>query len=129
MSYANRTTVSVTKSKSDIERVIRNYGADQIMTAEDGERAMIAFRIEMRHVRFIIPLVDLTDQQCRSRWRGLLLVIKAKFESLETDIECLEEAFMAQIVMPDGKTVSEHTLPLIEKAYIDGKMPKLLPSF
>lgn len=129
MTYASGTKVPVDRSKVDIERLVKKNGADQFASAEDGARVMIAFRIEGRLVRFVIDMADLTDQQTRARWRGLLLVIKAKFESLETEIECVEEAFMAQVVMPDGRTIAEHTLPAIASAYETGETPKLLPGF
>lgn len=34
---------------------------------------------------------------------------------------------MAHIVMPDGKTVSEHARPMIASAYESGRMTPLLP--
>jgi len=39
-----------------------------------------------------------------------------------------EEEFLAHIVLPDGTTVGQQIRPHIEKAYIDGKMPRLLLS-
>jgi hypothetical protein len=60
------------------------------------------------------------------RWRALLLVIKAKLESVESNIETFEHAFLAQIVMPNDQTVSEILNPIIAFAYKSGKMPKQL---
>lgn len=36
---------------------------------------------------------------------------------------------MAHIVMPDGKTVSEHATPMITAAYEGGKVRALLPGW
>ena len=69
------------------------------------------------------------EQSTRQRWRALLLVIKAKLEAVESEITEFESEFLAHIVMPDGATIAEHTLPMISKAYETGKMPKLLPDF
>jgi hypothetical protein len=69
------------------------------------------------------------DQEVRRRWRALGLVIKAKLESVESGIETFESAFMANIVMPDGKTFGKYAGPAIESAYSTGKVPLLLPAF
>lgn len=60
---------------------------------------------------------------------------EAKFHSdmkslnaLADGIETFEDAFLAHIVMPDGSTVAEHTLPRIAAAYDSGKMQPLLPA-
>jgi hypothetical protein len=45
----------------------------------------------------------------------LALSIKAKLECVETEIESFETAFMPYVVLPDGKTVAEHVLPVLEK--------------
>ena len=46
-----------------------------------------------------------TAEEVRRRWRALLLVIKAKLESVESGIETFEEAFASQIVLANGQTV------------------------
>ncbi|WP_210386043.1 hypothetical protein [Phyllobacterium sp. SYP-B3895] len=67
------------------------------------------------------------EQACRSRWRALLLSIKAKLESVEAGIETFEDAFLAHIQMPDGLSVSEHVRPRIATAYETNSMQPLLP--
>lgn len=62
----------------------------------------------------------------RQRWRALLLVIKAKLESVENAIETFEESFLGQIVMPNDQTVATIIRPQIGEAYKTGKMPKQL---
>ena len=39
----------------------------------------------------------------------------------------IKDKFLAQTVMPDGRTVSEWLRPQLEDAYASGKMPPLLP--
>ena len=68
------------------------------------------------------------EQATRQRWRALALSIKAKLESVESGIEQFEEAFMAQIVLPNGKTVGEWVAPQIEASYKSGNMPPMLPA-
>lgn len=63
------------------------------------------------------------EQQCRTYWRRLLLCIKAKLESVETGIETFEEAFLAQIVLPDQSTVGQWSKGAIAAAYANNQMP------
>ena len=100
---------------------------------------MVAFTMQNRNIRFVLPLPDPTDkefthtpsrgtrrsetdahkaweQACRQRWRALALAIKAKLEAVETGITTFEQEFLAHIVMPDGHTVSDHVIPHIAEA-------------
>ena len=141
MPYAEETSVPVERSRAEIEHLLRKYGADQFASGWSGDRAMIQFRAEGRTVRFVLPLPDPQDkqftqhprytykprspeaargayeQEVRRRWRCLALAIKAKLECVGTKIASMEEEFMPYIVMPDGKTVSEHARPWIAQAY------------
>jgi hypothetical protein len=54
----------------------------------------------------------------------LLLVIKAKLESVENHIATFEEEFLANIVMPNDRVVGDLVAPLIERAYESGAMPR-----
>lgn len=67
------------------------------------------------------------EQATRQRWRALALVIKAKLEAVECGISEFEHEFMANIVMPDNRTIAQHVIPAIAQAYETGEMPKLLP--
>ncbi len=147
--YAENTEVPIDRSKSEIEKILTRYGADQFMYGTSVAQAMIAFRANNRHVRFILPLPDPADQQfrrtatgrvrrgaavnkeyaqeIRRRWRALALSIKGKLEAVQTGIMTFEEEFMAHIVLPNQQTVGEFMLPQIEEAYLTKSMPKTLP--
>ena len=149
--YARDTSVSVDGSKSEIERILARYGADQFMSGWDQEKAVIAFRMNHRHVKFILPLPARDDpafteylrgsvryaradgeaykqweQACRQRWRALALCIKAKLEAVEVGITTFEDEFLAHIVLPDGQRVGDWMKPQIEEAYLTAAMPPLL---
>jgi hypothetical protein len=147
MRFAQDTTVSVERSKGEIERILTRYGATEFASGWKSERAMMQFRMNERVIRFVLPLPKKEDfrstpsgrrtrnenatllaweQGCRQRWRALLLSIKAKLESAESGIEEFETAFMGQIVMPNGQTMAEIALPQIALAYKSGKMPVAL---
>jgi hypothetical protein len=126
--YAATTKVPVAQSRVEIERTLKRYEADGFMYGEADGQAVVAFRMRGRHIKFAIDIPD-KPQQERQRWRALLLAIKSKLESVESGIEIFEDAFMAQIVLPDGKTVGAFMRPQIKDAYEQGDMPKMLPHY
>jgi hypothetical protein len=147
--YAAKTEVSTARSKAEIETLLERYGADRFMTGWGDGQAFLGFRCEARMLKFVLPFPEFGefqatptgrtraanvvnrayDQEVRRRWRALALVIKAKLEAVETGITTFESEFLAHIVMPDGKTVAEHTIPKIEDAYSTGRRVKLLTAF
>lgn len=138
MRYARDTAVSVERSKAEIEKILSRYGAQQFMTGWDQDRALIAFVMSERRIRFFLPMPDKKqfettpsgrvrhdqddidkawEQAQRQSWRALLLVIKAKLEAVESKITTIDDEFMAHIVMPGGKTLGEIARPQIADAY------------
>ena len=150
MAYAEKTSVSVSKTKADIEDLIQKAGAGQFVSGYKENMAVIGFSLANRQIRFVLPLPDKQEQKfwftperrtkrsekqayeaweqaCRSRWRALYLIIKAKLEAVDSGISTIEREFFYDIVLPDGKTVVEFMAPQIETAYKTGEMPPLLP--
>lgn len=148
MPYAERTTVTVEKSRSEIERVLKRYGAEEFAYGYDSRRAAVQFRAFGRQVRFVLPMPNEGDvmttpsgrsrtraqlqaaveQEARRRWRALALTIKAKLEAVESGIVVFDEEFMAHIVLPSGETMAERYVPQIERAYSERRMPSALPA-
>lgn len=147
--YASRTEVSSDKSRTEIERTLARYGASSFMYGWDQTRALIAFEMNGRRLKFILPMPDREEfkrtptkrqlrsqaaaeaayeQAVRQRWRALALVIKAKLEAVEAGIAEFEEEFLAYIVLPDGRTVGDFMVPQIAAVYESGRMPPLLGS-
>jgi len=135
--FAEGTAVPAERSKAEIERTLTKFGADQFGYGWREAAAVVVFRAQGRHIRFILPMpteadikamrsVDAKDREVRRRWRALNLCIKAKLEAVATGIETFEESFMAHVVLPDGRTMAEASIPQIAQAYKDGKMPPLL---
>jgi len=143
MPYAEGTTVSPESSQQEIAKVVRKYGASGYVHGWQDDKAMVEFIADARRVRFVITLpsdwrefiltpkkVRRTQVQAESAmeaevrriWRALALVIKAKLEVVESGITTLETEFMANIVLPDGRTVAEHTLPAIRESYDKGRV-------
>lgn len=147
--YATETVVPVGRTRDEIERTLARYGAEGFMFGYDHSQGAIAFVIGGRHVRFQMPMPgreDKTfthtptgiarteaqaqaayDKAVRSRWRALLLIIKAKLEAIDAGIVTLEDEFLAQLVMPDNRTVGEAVRLQLEQALESGQTPALMP--
>lgn len=152
MKYAQNTTVSTDKSVSEIRNVLKRYGATGFAFMEDPGCAQIAFEMKGRRVRFKVPMPDPAqhaevrvsqyrkrkrtpeelrvslDKVTKQLYRALLLVVKAKLESVESGIETFDQAFMAHLILPSGQTVSEWMDPQRNQIWLNGKMPPLLAS-
>lgn len=129
MAYAVTTKVSVDQTATEIERMVMQRKAANYAKFSSIDSAAIAFEMQDRRVLFRLPLPKtLSDQQRRSKWRGLMLCIKAKFESIESGIETFEDAFLSHIVTPNGLTVGEQTRPAIAALYKGEPMQALLPA-
>lgn len=149
MAYAEGTKVPVEKSKAEIERVLKKAGADQFVSGWDRERGIgrIQCKLDGMFLQFSITaprsdefvvteggrkrdataLKAAVEKEEQRRWRGLLLVIKAKLELIQTGQSTIQDEFMASILLPNQKTVGEWIAPQLARAYEKGTMPKLLP--
>lgn len=144
MSYAENTSVSVEKSRAEIETILTRYGANRFAYMSDPEMAVVMFEARGRSVRFHLPLPDRNDkkflttpsgkvrrtpadaykaweQACRTRWRALCLCIKAKLEAVESGITTFEHEFLAHFVTFDGRTVGDAIIPQLDNC----KPPRL----
>jgi len=151
--FAANTSVPVDRSRAEIEKLIHRYGATATAIMNASDRAVIAFEMEERRVVFELPLPRRDEQRfthyryrgcllkprssietnrvyeqaCRQAWRALSLVIKAKLEAVEAGVSSFEDEFLANIMMPDGKTVAAHVRPRVAAIYESNTMQPLLP--
>lgn len=145
MPYAQFTEVPIEKTKAEIERLVTRAGASSFLAGYDGSsgKAMIAFALKGWNIRLQLQLPKSAgecshdaagrtrsaegsqramEQEHRTRWRALLLVVKAKFEAVDRGIETLEHAFLADIHLADGHTVGEHAIPELQEALKSGRL-------
>lgn len=170
MTYAAATSVSESKSRDEIERILIRYGATGFQYGWDGpHRAIVQFKVPLAPkvkpprgdpkllpppielaVKFELPFLPQADkrfwkgagwrevgatqamkryeQDRRSRWRGLVLGIKAKLEMVEAGITTFEEEFFAHLIDPQtGQTMSKKQLPELIEAYAGKNAPLYLP--
>lgn len=155
MAYAKDTSVSVDRTKAEIERTLTRYGATAFVSGWQGQTATLMFEVHGRRIRLRLELPDREapeflyqkvnqslrarrlrapqqreqawEQACRQKWRALLLVIKTKLEAIDAGITTLDDEFLAGVMLPSGETVGEWAEPQIRQVYESGRMPPLLP--
>ncbi len=138
MMYDKSTSVSIDRSQAEIKKLLSKHGASAFMFAEGHGKASIVFEMKKKRIIFKLPLpsqpsehatqasIKTYDQICRSKWRALVLCIKAKLESVQNEITTFEEEFLAHIVMPSGERFGDFAIPRIESSYNEGRMKPLL---
>ncbi len=144
--YAEGTSVPVPKTRAEIEMLLERYGATGFMSGKRGHEAMVGFQVrgldvlmrlhipDERHPRIVkdrggngrTPLQREMAMKAEERrlWRCLLILIKAKFESVDSEITTFEVEFLPYIMI-GGQTVGEALAPKLEAARDEGALPGL----
>lgn len=136
--YAEGTTVSESKSKIELDEMLRKWKCSNVAVGGSDHEAIAYFALNGWHVKFRMPMPtdaeakkhakrrgsywDPTqaqkdawiEQERRRRWRALVLTIKAKLVSVENAVESFESAFLAHLVLAGGATVADQVLPALE---------------
>lgn len=127
--YAKHTTVSVEKSKTELDSLLGKHGATSrgVMSDDALGRAIVAFMLGRAQFRLVIPLPRLDDfhapkekwdtqrkaewcrkaheQACRSRWRAVVLLVKAKLHFVDMGLNTAEREFLADMILPNGQHI------------------------
>jgi hypothetical protein len=148
--YAADSSVPMDRSISEIRMTVRRYGASEFAHMESDTQAAIHFTMRGRRILFRLAMPDpksaefaLTEtgkvrsasvaeaaweQGCRSRWRALALVIKAKLEAVEVGIVVFEDEFLANTVPPGASiTFGEGVREDMRLAHEKRELTPLLP--
>lgn len=153
--FAEGTDVPSSKSKVELDLLLEKHGASQRGIFEEAGRGVAMFTMQGRQIRLAITLPKVetflrpkdeprgwwnwdakrreswaraqVEQGAREAWRRLLLVTKAKLELVLDGGGSIESEFLANVLLPDGRTVHEALEPQLAKSYADGQMPPLLP--
>ena len=140
--YAQDTTVSVESSQQEIGRIFSRYKIDTYVFGATPGQALVQFEAHGFPIKIAIPLparpgnprvmnpatgrmVDANarwQQEIRSAWRALVLLIKANLEAVDHRITTVDRAFMAYLLAPDGRVLSEHVLPDYRDALTSGRL-------
>lgn len=144
--YASDTTVSVDRTRSEIERTLVRYGATEFGYISTPQLALVAFRHAGIPYRIELPIPDAGgqkfrytsqnrlrsresatrewDAEVRRRWRVLLLLIKAKLEAVEIGNSTMQREFLADTILPGGETVGRWAEQQLRPAIESGRMPR-----
>jgi len=129
--FAEDTRVPVDRTKQELERLLRQHGAEGYASGWDPSQDRVEFLWRGKQIRFVLPR-DTTlsaarrEQAERQRWRALLLVVRAKLEAVRAGIAVFEQEFLGFIVVPDtNQTIYEHAAPRLQAGEFSAS--RLLP--
>lgn len=145
--YASKTSVTVSRSRDEIERVLLRFGATAQMWGRDDEVGIVLVRFRRRargyEFRLQLPRIEefeLTptgkyrskdvqlkarEQEERRRFRSLANYIKATLDAVDSGIIDFETAFLPHLLLPTGETLARRLEPEIERALEGGPAPSL----
>lgn len=135
--YAQDTSVPADRTRNEIEALLRRHGSTGFVYGNTDSQVMIGFQMKERRLRFLVPMLVLNQRRSnerevakeeRRRWRALLLLIKAKLESVASGIVAFDHEFLAHIVIDGNTTVGDHWVPEAQMILGDKghKLPPLL---
>ena len=149
--YAEGSSVSIARSREEIEKTLKKYGATGFMYGEESfegkTTAAVGFQMRGRHYRLLLPyppveksriiranmrrtdvqMKEAHEAEIRRLWRSLTMIVKAKLEAVESQITTVEREFLADTVLSNNQTFYEWAEPQIVKTYESGEMPPFLP--
>lgn len=130
--YAERTTVPVERSKAQIDKLLKEHGAFQRAQVTDELRALnlVMFSMEVagrrRQVRLELPHHPNNPAEDRRIWRVLFMSLKMKLERIRAGDSDLDSEFLPNVVLPDGRVLSQALAGQLDAMYDHGGMPPLL---
>ena len=130
--YAKGTAVPVTRTKAELEQLLRDHGADAVLAGENfaAAQAFVAFQLKGRNVRLDVPLPRRDDrafthkrvnasttkhkrselearraweQGCAERWRSVWLLVRAKLEAIELGHTTIDREFLHDMLVGDPR--------------------------
>ena len=133
--YANKTSVPITKTKMQIEKLLIDWGINEFFFGRSPRGDGIGFKYETRTYRLNVPNPKKEyntsnaryEQMLRQRWRVLYMSLKMELEKINDGVVSFEDQFLAMMCLPDGSTVSDFmklpaNMSLLEKS----EMPKMI---
>lgn len=142
--YAATTRVPVDRSRAEVQKLLRRYGATRVAEAWLPGRAAVQFELGGLVAKIEVPMPTAAevqkslkkrrpteaalrrahDQAERQRWRAFVLLLKAKLESVAMGVVTFEREFMPHLMLESGSTVAE----AMERAIRDGQAHLALPA-
>lgn len=151
MTYAAKTSVSVEKTRAQLDVLLGKHGAPQRRIGTDDVKghAICEFVLGGHMVKMVVPLPLVSDfirvhrrgyqhttsvpereklhaQAVRERWRAILLLTKAKLEAISLGVATVEGEFLADVVLPNGNRVHDEIRGTLAQAFETKGSPKIL---
>jgi len=148
MAYASQTNVNIDRSKSEIEHLLRKYGATKYgYMSDSAQRAVVVFELGRRPYRLGLEMPGkrdyettptgrersqsetqrIYDQACRQKWRALFLLIKAKLVGIDEKLVSFEKEFLPWAMLPNGQNVADYVTPQLDELIENKKLTLQLP--
>ncbi len=127
--FAEDTKVSVATTQAQVKEMLRKAGATRTAVYEEPLNSSVAFQIGDGMYRITVPTDPASAnpaQDEKRSWRLMGLLIKAKLEAVKEGASSIEREFLADMLLYDGRTVAETAMPEIERARLEGRMPRSL---
>lgn len=153
--FAADTAVPVEKSQAEARALLNAHGCTKFALVDEEHRTAVqAVLVKDKQsvmLRFEVKLPGRTDkdithfkrhgyhyersaaaaeasyrQECRRRWRCLVLLLKAKFAAVDSGIAAFQDEFLANLVLPSGETVATWAARDLGPAIAEGRMPARL---
>lgn len=152
MPYANGTSVPADRSRAELEKLLRAAGCSRLAFGHDGDLAVVTFDLGGRVVRLSlsVPALEhfkkkttrrrwtsggyekpdaalqrLREQEERRLWRVLVLLVKAKLETIGQGLSTVEREFLADVVV-NGRTIGDQLTKHLDQIYSGEGAPRLL---
>lgn len=140
--YAAHTKVAPEQTRMDIEKLLSRAGATEFAFARSQEQGFdkMLFRLQGRMIKIEVKhptakelgrvhdRVKGLEQIYKQRWRAQLLIVKAKLEIIAMGLSSVDREFLADMYLPDGRTLGEAMIPQLNEAYETGRFkPSMSP--
>jgi hypothetical protein len=105
--YAKRTSVSVVRSRADIENIIDRFDCVFDGWVIEPGRVIVNFHGYGYCVRWVLDIPALLDEQSeRELWRAMLIAIKGNLVSVKSGVVQFKMVFHAFLVTEDDEILS-----------------------
>ena len=134
--YAKDTYVPVSKSKQQVQDVLKSFGVEEMFWGTSPRGDGIGFKYQGKVYKHNVTNPDRSkfktekqyEQALRQRWRIFYMSLKMKLEEISEGGMSFEDQFLSMLALPDGSTMSNFIkLPETIEKLKQSKMPLLLP--
>ena len=134
----SQTTVRVENSQAELTRELAKYGIYMVQHTQTDNVFSLAFQVEIEEVdrpitvRVDVPYQRKNDEEDkfgfreqRRKYRVLFFYVKGLLVAWDGGLKAFMDIFMAHMVLPGGRTISQDLLPKYQMAIESGELPEV----